>query len=79
MATRRVLVTGWVLAVCLCRGLLAGGVPAATDTLPSRLADDDFWQIVQQFSERAGTFPSDNLLSNERTLQYVIPELARTV
>ena len=52
---------------------------AAADTLPSRIADDDFWRMVTSFSERAGTFPSDNLLSNETTLQHVIPELTRTV
>ncbi len=36
-----------------------------------------YWRIVTGFSERPGTFPSDNLLSNERLLQEVIPELAR--
>jgi hypothetical protein len=35
--------------------------------------------MVTSFSERAGTFPSDNLLSNETTLQHVIPELAGMV
>ena len=31
--------------------------------------------MVSEFSERAGTFQSDNLLSNERWLQHVIPDL----
>jgi len=31
--------------------------------------------MVTSFSERAGTFPSDNLLSNEKHLQHVIPDL----
>ena len=48
---------------------------AAGPTAPSKLSDDDFWQIVSDFSERAGTFQSDNLLSNERWLQHVIPDL----
>ena len=47
--------------------------------MPSRLTDEEFWRVVQGFSERAGTFPSDNLLSNERRLQLVIPDLTRNV
>ncbi len=70
---------GWLFAVCVCASLFIADAHAATDRLPSRLADEEFWRIVQQFSERAGTFPSDNLLSNERTLQYVIPALTRHV
>ena len=42
---------------------------------PGPLSDAEFWQIVTEFSERAGTFQSDNLLSNERWLQHVIPDL----
>ena len=67
------------MAVCLSGVLLAVGARAADETLPSRLADTEFWGIVQGFSERPGSFPSDNLLSNERGLQAIIPELARKV
>jgi hypothetical protein len=52
-------------------------LPAHAAELPTRLADAEFWRIVTSFSERAGTFPSDNLLSNETSLQHVIPELTR--
>jgi hypothetical protein len=79
MSTRRALVAGWLLAVCLCGSLSVAGARAAGDTLPSRLTDEEFWRVVQGFSERAGTFPSDNLLSNERRLQLVIPDLTRNV
>jgi hypothetical protein len=67
-----------VVAVC---GLLAAASPirASAGTVPSRITDDDFWRMVTGFSERAGTFPSDNLLSNETTLQWVIPDLAAKV
>jgi hypothetical protein len=51
---------------------------AALDSLPSRLADPDFWTLVTDLSEPAGSFRSDNLLSNESRLQLVIPELIRT-
>ena len=64
--------------MCLCGLWLAASPRAADDALPARISDDDFWRMVTSFSERAGTFPSDNLLSNETTLQHVIPDLART-
>jgi hypothetical protein len=47
----------------------------APDTLPSRLSDQEFWLLVESFSETDGTFPSDNLVSNERTFQHVVPAL----
>ncbi len=47
----------------------------AKPTLPDRLSDDEFWKLSTQFSEPDGSFRSDNLLSNEVWLQYVIPDL----
>jgi hypothetical protein len=49
--------------------------PAARAALPDRLSDAEFWQLIADLSEPGGTFRSDNLLSNEVYLQYVIPEL----
>ena len=79
-ARRAVSFAGLALAGYLCTvGFASAAAPGAADSLPTRLADDDFWRMVTSFSERAGTFPSDNLLSNETTLQHVIPDLTRTV
>src|SRR5438094_5522688 len=73
MTRRRVLlVAGSILAICLNAPLIPA-VRAAAEMLPSRLSDEDFWRIASDFSERSGSFQSDNLLSNERGLQYVIP------
>jgi hypothetical protein len=47
----------------------------ARATLPERLSDEEFWQLSTEFSEPDGYFRSDNLLSNELYLQYVIPDL----
>ncbi len=44
-------------------------------TIPASLTDEEYWKLVTDFSEPNGTFRSDNLLSNEIWLQYVIPEL----
>jgi hypothetical protein len=51
---------------------------AAAQEIPARLADTTYWRLVTEFSEPSGNFPSDNLLSNETSLQYVIPELLRS-
>ncbi|HUR20935.1 MAG TPA: hypothetical protein VMZ90_09025, partial [Vicinamibacterales bacterium] len=51
------------------------GEPAST--LPDRISDQQFWQLVTDMSETSGHFPSDNLVSNELTFQWVIPELQR--
>ncbi len=49
--------------------------PPVELAIPTRLTDEEFWHIVTEFSEANGTFRSDNLLSNEIWLQYVIPDL----
>ena len=51
---------------------------ASAQEIPARLADTTYWRMVTEFSEPSGNFPSDNLLSNETSLQYVIPELVRS-
>jgi hypothetical protein len=50
---------------------------AAAQTLPARLSDREFWQLIQDVSEPDGSFRSDNLLSNELQFQHVVPELVR--
>jgi hypothetical protein len=53
--------------------------PLAQTTVPARLSDSDFWALVEDMSEPDGYFSSDNLVSNEDTFQFVVPELQRTV
>ncbi|HXT71176.1 MAG TPA: hypothetical protein VN700_15540 [Vicinamibacterales bacterium] len=48
---------------------------AAADTLPARLTDVEFWRLSEDLSEPNGYFRSDNLVSNEIWLQWVIPDL----
>jgi hypothetical protein len=43
------------------------------------LTDAEFWKLVTDLSEPGGSFRSDNLLSNEVWLQYVIPDLLNVV
>jgi hypothetical protein len=51
---------------------------AAPAPLPTRLTDQEFWALTSDASELNGFFRSDNLLSNEVFLQYVVPELTRS-
>ena len=48
--------------------------PAAE--LPAQLSDEAFWSLVTEFSEPGGSFTSDNFVSNERTFQRVLADLA---
>jgi hypothetical protein len=45
--------------------------------IPTRLPDSTFWRLMNEYSEPWGTFRSENFVSNETSLQWVIPELAR--
>ena len=52
---------------------------ASAQRLPARLADSTFWRLMNEYSEPWGTFRSENFVSNETSLQWVIPELTRRV
>jgi hypothetical protein len=45
--------------------------------LPASLSDQDFWRFVTDHSEQSGSFPRENLTSNEVWFQYVIPDLLK--
>jgi len=47
-------------------------------SLPAQLDDAAFWTLIGNLSEPGGSFRSDNLLSNELYMQYVIPQLTHT-
>src|SRR4029434_4908849 len=57
--------------------LLAPQSPSRAQGMPARLSDQQFWKLVTESSEADGFFQSDNLVSNELTLQQIIPELLK--
>jgi hypothetical protein len=77
--TRRcsLLLVAAILSLSL-TGMAPNAVRAVAPALPDKLTDRDYWNLVTELSEPDGEFRSDNLLSNEIFLQYVIPELARS-
>jgi hypothetical protein len=77
----RYVVSGIVVAAVVTIAALGGarGRSEGTSELPERLDDTTFWRMVTELSEPGGWFRSDNFVSNEGELQYVIPQLQRTV
>jgi hypothetical protein len=73
------------LSVALVVSVVAAGLTfqldaqAARKALPTRLTDQEFWQLSSELSEHDGEFQSDNLVSNEVWQQYVIPDLLKAV
>jgi hypothetical protein len=59
-------------------GACAQRAPArAAEAVPTRLADSTFWRLMNEYSEPWGYFRSENFVSNETALQWVIPKLVR--
>jgi hypothetical protein len=77
MTRRSLLLVAAMLSVSFA-GLTRDALRVGPPSLPERLTDREYWNLVAEFSEPDGTFRSDNLLSNELNMQYVIPELVRT-
>ena len=59
--------------------VLAAPALASAQGIPARLADSTFWRMMNEFSEPWGTFRSENFVSNETSLQYVIPQLTKRI
>jgi hypothetical protein len=53
------------------------GVARPAQELPQELQDEEFWRLIREFSEPDGNFHSDNFVSNERSFQHVLADLAR--
>jgi hypothetical protein len=66
----------FMLALVTVLGSLPWSARAAT--LPDQISDAEFWQMVTDFSEAGGRFQLQ-YMSNEDSLQFVIPALKETV
>jgi hypothetical protein len=55
----------------------SAGSPQATSSLPARLTDAEFWRIFSEFSEPSGNYPFENFVTNEETIQDVMPVLTK--
>src|SRR5262245_58822350 len=64
-----------LILACSAGSYVVSSVGAAA---PDRLTDQEFWSLSRDSSEEDGYFRSDNLLSNETSFQYIIPQLVKT-
>jgi len=48
-------------------------------SLPAQLSDTEFWRLVTEFSEPNGDYAYQNFVSNEITLQRIIPPTKRAI
>ncbi len=72
-ARRLVLAIAVFAGLCLAAPSAIGQRARVSASLPARLGDAEFWRLSAELSEPAGSFRSENLVSNEHTFQYVIP------
>ena len=79
VSRRQFLVTSALCLSLFGAAFLAVRAQVVPDTLPAELGDREFWSLVTESSEPDGFFRSDNLVSNERTYQEVVPELKKRV
>lgn len=70
---------GLVVLAALCIGSAPSPLAAPQVGIPDRISDQEFWSTIERLSEPEGYFNSDNLVSNEDTFQYVIPDLVKRV
>jgi hypothetical protein len=54
--------------------MVSSGLRGA-DTLPTQIADDVYWKLIDSSSEPTGEFPSENFTSNENGFQKILPDL----
>ena len=77
-AERRQLVIAAAAAFVVIGLSLAVRFEVAARALPASLTDEEFWSVIAIASEPGGSFRYDNLISNETSLQQIIPELQKT-
>ena len=71
-------IAGALLTTILTGLMFIASAGVAAESIPAQLTDQQFWKISSESSEEDGAFRSDNLVSNEIGLQYLIPALTKT-
>jgi hypothetical protein len=66
-----------LVALILCN--LAGTSSAQVRGLPDQISDQDFWRMITELSEPTGQYTGDNWISNESTIQDVVPPLKQLI
>ena len=77
MSVRQRACLAFVLLTAAAVSAVHGAAAVAVQGVPDRLSDQEFWRLSSDLSEPNGFFQSDNLVSNERLLQWVVPVLTK--
>jgi hypothetical protein len=65
------------IAILLCAIRIPAAATSQTTTLPTQITDAEFWRIFTEFSEPGGNYPYENFVTNEETIQDVMPVLTK--
>jgi hypothetical protein len=66
-----------LVTVLLCGCLFLAAPAPQVAALPAQIADAEFWRIFTEFSEPGGNYPYENFVTNEETIQDVMPVLTK--
>src|SRR5262245_48692486 len=64
-----------VLVACVLIGSISTIQFGQSAGLPAQISDQEFWRMITDFSELQGLYTGDNWISNEASIQDVIPAL----
>jgi hypothetical protein len=67
-----------ILVVLVLSNLVGTSSPQVRG-LPDQISDPDFWRMITELSEPSGQYTGDNWISNEPTIQDVIPPLKQVI
>jgi hypothetical protein len=73
----RIASAAFVLVLCPILLGMSAAFPQGPSTLPEHLTDAEFWKIFTDFSEPGGDYPYENFVTNEETIQDVMPVLTK--
>jgi len=65
------------IGILLLSGILVSAAIPQSSGMPAQLSNAEFWRIFTEFSEPGGNYPYENFVTNEETIQDVMPVLAR--
>ena len=73
-------VAAWMLGLIVVSTAWLFSAPLPqTGTVPAEISDQEFWRLVTELSEPSGDYPYQNFVSNEITLQRIIPPTKRAI
>ena len=68
-------ITILTVSLLLCSAQAVSARLAQANRLPDQLSDQEFWSLVNDLSEPSGSYTGDNWISNESSIQDVIPHV----